>query len=658
MMWKRSSLGPALPAVLLLVTGCAVQKTVTIVTTPPDAAVKVNGIERGTSPVLEKFTFQQPTDVSYVTATRKGYQDLTVTVTQDALNGPTLPMQLKPYVRRINIIVQPVPAIVSIDGRPLTAEPVSSVTADVEFGVDKGDNWLPHTIVAERMGFIKSEQTVKYADQASLYSMKLEDMSKDLRISSEPSGARAFIDGEEIGNTPLTIKQRAFQYDVVGNRWIDHVLRVQKPGYDPVESKLSWDDGKVDYPIALQPKRKTVRLLIDPPDAVVKIEGAEVGRDGKATVADLVFTPINDRGELRTFKVHVAKKTADAEYYPLDTTMTWDDGKTDYPIKLREVLSRPMPAVTVGMVRENDEWKLKADTVSTVGMKFVTELAGEQPVKIAEAPKGQTINSISVSPDGQYLVYGVVGVGSDGPKAAMFRVRADGSGGSAAISSGRSLDLTPTYTAAGDKIVYSSNRTSRRFSIWAMNADGTGGVTRYTAGETDDLWPAIDASAKPRLFYQAYIGSQNEPRLFSVPVGTSLQTDLTSDGGTEPKISPRNDSVAYTQANSQTGKHDVCRVSDKGGAFESLTNEGDNINPSWDPTGTKIVFASDRGKEAEDGRNNYDIWLMDVSNAGAPKQITSNGSVDDLPAFDPAGGAIYFRSNRGGAWGIWKIAVR
>ena len=50
--------------------------------------------------------------------------------------------------------------------------------------------------------------------------------------------------------------------------------------------------------------------------------------------------------------------------------------------------------------------------------------------------------------------------------------------------------------------------------------------------------------------------------------------------------------------------------------------------------------------------------MLDVANSGQPRQVTRNGSVDDLPVFDPAGDAIYFRSNRGGVWGIWKIATK
>jgi Tol biopolymer transport system component len=47
-----------------------------------------------------------------------------------------------------------------------------------------------------------------------------------------------------------------------------------------------------------------------------------------------------------------------------------------------------------------------------------------------------------------------------------------------------------------------------------------------------------------------------------------------------------------------------------------------------------------------------------VARPDRPIQVTTNGSWDDHPAWDPAGAAIYFRSNRGGDWNIWKVATR
>ncbi len=643
---------------LLLLAGCAVQKSVTITTRPPDALVKINGAERGRGTIVEKFTFKNPGDVFYVTASRKGFQDRTATVTRENAQDK-LTLDLKPQIRRISITTSPVPAIISVDGKPLTAEPTSAVSADVEFTVDTQDNWISHTVVAERNGFIKAEQSVSWTDTNPIYNLKLDPMSKDLKITTNPVGALVSIDGVEVGKSPVTLGQRPFEYDVTSNTWIEKTVRVVKAGFDPIERKISWDNAQTEYEIDLIPKQKTVTIAVDPPDATVLVEGADSRKTDAGVVADLVFAPVNDKGDLRQYKVIISKKTSEVEYYPTTMPIGWDEGKTDYPVKLREVLSQPLDVAVLKMVRENNDWKIKSETDKTIAMKFVHEPDGDQPQQIVKLNKGETIGSLSVSPDGAYIVYTLVGGKPDEPTGQMFRTRTDGAGGATALSDGRSLDLTPAYTASGDRIVYSSNAAGRKMSIWSIASDGAGGPIRYTTGETNDLWPSVDAEAKPRLFYQAHIDTRSDPRLYMTQIGTSLQTDLARLGGLMPRVSPKSESVVYVMPNERTGKRDIYRVADKGGATENLTSDGsDNTDPSWNFNGGRIVFASDRGKETEDKRNNFDIWMLELAGGAPPQQITRNGSVDDMPAFDPSSKVVYFRSNRGGTWGIWRINVK
>jgi Tol biopolymer transport system component len=39
-------------------------------------------------------------------------------------------------------------------------------------------------------------------------------------------------------------------------------------------------------------------------------------------------------------------------------------------------------------------------------------------------------------------------------------------------------------------------------------------------------------------------------------------------------------------------------------------------------------------------------------------RVTRNGSWDDSPAWDAGGRAIYFRSNRGGDWNVWRLELK
>jgi Tol biopolymer transport system component len=98
---------------------------------------------------------------------------------------------------------------------------------------------------------------------------------------------------------------------------------------------------------------------------------------------------------------------------------------------------------------------------------------------------------------------------------------------------------------------------------------------------------------------------------------------------------------------------------DRAGVPRNLTNtpDIDEFDPAWNKDGTRLAFVSDAGVD-EDRRQNLDIWVMDLSHPERPSQTTTNGSWDDHPAWDPTGNAVYFRSNRGGEWAIWKVVAK
>jgi TolB protein len=76
--------------------------------------------------------------------------------------------------------------------------------------------------------------------------------------------------------------------------------------------------------------------------------------------------------------------------------------------------------------------------------------------------------------------------------------------------------------------------------------------------------------------------------------------------------------------------------------------------PSWSADGKTILYVSMRGHD-EKGRPNEDIWAI-AADGGQPEQLTFNGSVDTFPVMSPDGKHVYFLSNRGQRWAIWRMA--
>ena len=87
---------------------------------------------------------------------------------------------------------------------------------------------------------------------------------------------------------------------------------------------------------------------------------------------------------------------------------------------------------------------------------------------------------------------------------------------------------------------------------------------------------------------------------------------------------------------------------------ESLAYDARPVDLVVAPDGEWIVYASDEGRDSRKKRN-FDIWMMSTDGTNRV-QLTTNGSWDDMPCWDRSGKYIYFRSNRGGAWNVWRFS--
>jgi Tol biopolymer transport system component len=234
---------------------------------------------------------------------------------------------------------------------------------------------------------------------------------------------------------------------------------------------------------------------------------------------------------------------------------------------------------------------------------------------------------------------------------------------------GRSFDGMPSFTPDGGEIVFTSDRSGQGLDVWSMKAAPRGAVRQLArGGEKAALWPTIDASPSPRLFYEELMrpggrSAEGQSQVHMVEMQASPPTNKALSPGSRPRVSPRADAVVFSRPDPVTGKRDLYLIAEKdgvafGGEPVNLTKtpDVDEFDPAWSRTGGKIAYASDAGTD-DAGRRNYDVYVLSVSDPSHPVRITLNGSRDDSPAWDPTGRSLYFRSNRGGKWGIWKAAV-
>jgi serine/threonine protein kinase len=119
-----------------------------------------------------------------------------------------------------------------------------------------------------------------------------------LSVSSEPSGARMFLNGDRTGTTPLsdtTIEENSAR------------IQVKRAGYVPTDTVVRLE-GKSEVDLELPLTRKSSSLSIQTtPEAQVSLDGEEIGR-----------APVTRDVREDTIEIHAERQG----YYPVDTVVS------------------------------------------------------------------------------------------------------------------------------------------------------------------------------------------------------------------------------------------------------------------------------------------------------------------------------------------------
>ena len=186
-------------------------------------------------------------------------------------------------------------------------------------------------------------------------------MRKDLAIVTNPPGAQVTINGETLGTSPITYAGWAFPVKPDTGEFIPQKVAAIKPGYDPAEISIGWDDGRKDYSVDLPIKNKSVRIASYPPGAEIRISGVEAKPDAEGVLnTKLAFPPVDEKGTFRTYSVSAVKPPGETSWEPLQFTLHWDEGKTDYTLPLKEIKTRPVALLRAKPTFADQGWQLRA----------------------------------------------------------------------------------------------------------------------------------------------------------------------------------------------------------------------------------------------------------------------------------------------------------
>lgn len=161
--------------------------------------------------------------------------------------------------------------------------------------------------------------------------------------------------------------------------------------------------------------------------------------------------------------------------------------------------------------------------------------------------------------------------------------------------------------------------------------------------------------AAPRGRSVTFFGEK--PEMAELPYENRLLTNYrqhtySTDGmDFDPAISRDGKTLVFASTRN-ADRPDICMKSVSGTAVTQLTADpADDIQPRFNPSGTHVVFASNRG-------GNWDIWLTDVGGVRLT-QLTSDQSDEIAPCWSGDGQTIAFSlwGRRSYRWEVWTVSV-
>ncbi len=207
------------------------------------------------------------------------------------------------------------------------------------------------------------------------------------------------------------------------------------------------------------------------------------------------------------------------------------------------------------------------------------------------------------------------------------------------------LLVLPQVCAAQGKIVFSSGRDGVDLEIYVMNGDGTN-QTRLTNNSVADKDPAFSSDGS-RIVY-----SSNRD-IYVMNADGSNKVALTNDGfasdETDPAFSPDGARIAYA-SDSQIYTMNAFDGTDKRRLTNGAFQNEQNLYLSYSPDGNRIVFSSTLNAKT------FEIYTMNAADGLNPTRLTFDDAGDDIdPTFNSSGSKIAFSSIRDGNYEIYVM---
>jgi TolB protein len=141
------------------------------------------------------------------------------------------------------------------------------------------------------------------------------------------------------------------------------------------------------------------------------------------------------------------------------------------------------------------------------------------------------------------------------------------------------------------------------------------------------------------------LSKDGNPEIYVLNLASGTTRRLTRHAGidTEPTWASTGRQIAFIS--DRTGVPHVYVMDDQGANVRQITSGGFHTQPRWSPRGDTIAYTQRAGA--------HDIWVVDVDGSN-PRRVTSGGD-NQGPTWAPSGRHLAFQSNRLGRWQIFAV---
>jgi hypothetical protein len=651
-----------------------------VVRTNPEGATVT--IEGKSLPAPATFDLKRREEPYYVTVAKEGFETEAVTYSTKQKNKDVL-VTLQPLriQQPVAITSSPSGATVSIGGKPVGTTPFNQAVTFTR--PDKGAAWIPVTVTVSLANH-QSESFRLTQDKPSPPPVELSPLQieRSVTITSNVPDATVTLGSKAIGTTPLT-QTITFTRPEKDMSWQAYNVTVAKADYQTETFRLTYDKP-TPPPVVLAPLRIERTFNVSartadnlPIEAVLAVDEKEAG------VAPQKVTLVFSRADkAKAWPTYSLRGEIPGIYQPGTVTLT-HDGPDNVALSLKPVTELPVALYSPVIEMTATGARLAVDQSSRIatldttergaditGLARLTRFARRDQAQPGKVPL-QAVNSYAITPDGQSAILALTMQDDNGKfYSGLFlkRVEDDGGGiGRLIDNNKRYFDTAPVIAPDSSNIlVFQSNRGDLNkpdvFRISFSDNRTSGGVARITNDQRFNFSPTYTDSNREVVYLSIEPNYPlAEAQLSTVKMDGALPTQFQI---TAQEISHREPTKIYlTRPDQSNGKRQIYSVEPDGRLETTLISDESFLNANcFNPVASftnpvRILFVSDRDAD-DQGRHNNNIYVMNADGSQIT-QLTANGSDDIMPAWSPTDPSIvYFLSNRGGAYNLWRLRIK